>query len=185
LPISLFEFLSVGIAIVVSFGVVRLLDGAHYAARAERLYWPHLVWVTLKLIQHFNIWWSLWARHEASWNYAAFLVQLLPPLILYLQATTLVTPSPQSIGNWREHFYSNHRRFFGLNLAFGLSNELASLAAGNEVVLIAPLVIAMLSMVGLLSTSHRVHSALALVALLGNVLLIITFSLNPAENPFG
>ena len=49
--ISLFEFLSVGIAIVVSFGVVRLLDGAHYAAKPGQLYWPHLVWVALKLLE--------------------------------------------------------------------------------------------------------------------------------------
>jgi hypothetical protein len=184
--ISLFEFLSVAIAIVVSFGVVRLLDGVNYAAKPGQLYWPHLVWLALKLIQHFNIWWSLWERHEASWSYAAFLVQLVPPLVLYLQATALVTPSPQSITNWREHYYSVRRQFFGLNLVFGLSNPLAVLASGIEFrALAAPLIIVALSMIGLLTSSHRVHSALALVALVGNILLIALFTLNPAASPFG
>ena len=71
--------------------------GANAAARPGRLYWPHLIWVILKLVQHFHIWWSLWERHEASWTYAAFLAQLLPPLVLYLQATTIVTPSTQDV----------------------------------------------------------------------------------------
>jgi hypothetical protein len=183
---SLFEFLSVGIAIVVSFGVVRLLDGAYYAARREHIYWPHLVWVVLKLLQHFNIWWTLWERNDASWSYAAFLAQLLPPLTLYLQATTLVTPSPQSVGDWRAHYYLVARKFFGLNLAFGLANPLAAIASGNEIGSpVAAGGILAISAVGLLSKSHRVHSALALVALAGNILLITVFTLNPAGNPFG
>jgi hypothetical protein len=182
---SLFEFLSVGIAIVVSFGVVRLLDGAHYAAKPGNLYWPHLVWVALKLVQHFNIWWSLWARHEASWSYGAFLVQLLPPLVLYLQAMALVTPSPQSVGDWREHYYSVHKRFFGLNLAFGLASPLANVTSGMDAQLTPALIIVALSIIGFLSASHRVHSALALVALVGNIVVITIFSLNPAGNPFG
>ena len=55
------------------------------------------MWLVLKLIQHFNIWWVLWAKHEVSWSYGAFLAQLISSLALYLQATALVSPSPQSV----------------------------------------------------------------------------------------
>jgi hypothetical protein len=183
---SHFEFLSVGIAIVVSFGVVRLLDGASSSLSRTHSYWPHLVWVALKLLQHFNIWWTLWSKHEASWSYAGFLAQLLAPLVLYLQATALVTSSPQSIENWRDHFYSVRRRFFGLNIAFACANPLAYSAAGMSVQsLVTPAVIALLSIVGILSDSHRVQSALALFALLGNLFLIVLFTYNPAASPFG
>jgi len=147
--------------------------------------------VGLKLLQHFNIWWSLWERREvsSSWTYATFLIQLLPPLILYLQATALVTPTPQVVSSWREHYYAGRRRFFGLNLAFGLSNPLALYAAGIGIdggqQLAPSLVIVAISLIGLLSSSHRVHSALAAAALLGNVLMITVLTLNPAESPFG
>ena len=65
-----------------------------------------------QFIQCFNAWWVLWASRDVSWDYGRFLVQLGPPLILYLQATTLVTSTPQSVENWRAHFYAVRRRFF-------------------------------------------------------------------------
>ena len=138
------------------------------------------------MLQHFNVWWSLWERREAAWSYAAFLVQLIPPLTLYLQATALVTPTPQAVSGWQDHYYAVRRQFFGLNLVFGLSNPLALRAAGIEESQLAPsAIIIALSLVGLFSDSRRVHSALAVVAFLGNLLLITIFTLNPAESPFG
>ena len=98
--ITIFEYLSVAIAIVVSFGVVRLLDGVSHAIDRDSRYWPHLVWVGLKLLHHFNVWWLLWSTRDVSWDYGRFLAQLAAPLILYLQATALVTPSPQSVESW-------------------------------------------------------------------------------------
>ncbi len=177
---TLFEYISVAIAIVVSFGVVRLLDGFSHAVDRDRRYWPHLVWVGLKLLQHFNVWWLLWASRDVSWDYGRFLAQLGPPLILYLQATALVTSSPQSVESWRAHFYAVRRRFFGLNFFFGFSFILAGLvAAGPEVGWIPPLQavanavgIAAISTVGLMSDSHRVHSAPALFVFLSNLGLV-------------
>ena len=139
------------------------------------------MWVGLKLLQHFNVWWLLWASRDVSWDYGRFLAQLGPPLILYLQATALVTSTPQSVESWRAHFYAIHRRFFGLNFFFGFAMMLAGLvAAGSEAGWIPPLQsvasavgIAALSTVGLLSNSHRVQSAVALIAVLANIRLVI------------
>jgi hypothetical protein len=115
-----------------------------------------------------------------------FLAQLLPPLVLNLQATTLVPSTPQSIESWRDHFYSVRRRFFALNIAFAAANPLANFAAGADGQnLFAPAPIAAISVVGILSDSHRAQSGLALFALLGNVVLVAVFSLNPATSPFG
>ncbi len=138
------------------------------------------MWVGLKLLQYFNVLWLLWASRDVSWDYGRFLAQLGPPLILYLQASALVTSSPQSVESWRAHFYAIRRRFFGLNFFFGFSFILAGLvAAGPEVGWIPPLQavanavgIAAISTVGLMSDSHRVHSALALFVVLGNIRLV-------------
>ena len=176
---SLFEYLSVAIAIVVSFAVVRLLDGVSHAVDAERRYWPHLVWVGVKFLQCFHAWWVLWASRGVSWDYGRFLVQLGPPLILYLQATALVTSTPQSVQSWREHYYAVRRRFFGLNLFFGFSIQFANqVAAGPEAEwtlqnFFIAILVAALSMVGLLSDSHRVHSVFALIMVPGNIFFAV------------
>jgi hypothetical protein len=102
-------------------------------------------------------------------------VQLGPPLILYLQATALVTSSPQSVGSWRARYYAVRRRFFGLNFFFGFAIEFANrVAAGPEAEWITPSIatavgVAALSTVGFVSDSHRLHSAFALIMVPGNV----------------
>ncbi len=173
--ITIFEYISVAIAIVVSFGVVRLLDGVSHAADPNRRYWPHLAWVGIKLLHCFNVWWGLWASRDVSWDYGRFLVQLGPPLILYLQATALVTSSPRSVENWRAHYYAVRRRFFGLNFFFGFAIEFASrVAAGPDAEWITPglgtaVGVAVLSAIGYVSDSHRVHSAFALIMVPVNI----------------
>jgi hypothetical protein len=134
------------------------------------------VWVGVKFIQCFNAWWMLWASRDVSWDYGRFLMQLAPPLILYLQATALVTSSPQSVESWRAHYYAVRRRFFALNFFLGLSFFLAQrIAAGLEAEWISPVgpvVVAAFSVAGFLSDSHRLHSILALIIVAGNILLV-------------
>ena len=53
-------------------------------------------------------WWSIWQfRENIDWNFPRFLIQTLPAVILYLQATVLVTSTPQAVPSWREHYYSS------------------------------------------------------------------------------
>ena len=182
---TFFEYISVAIAIVISFGVVRLLDGVSHAAGRNR-YWPHLAWVGIKFVQCFNAWWMLWASRDVSWDYGRFLVQLAPPLILYLQATALVTSSPQSVESWRAHYYAVRRRFFGLNFFLGFAFYFANRVAASSEAYTTPwtgAVVAAVSIVGFVSDSHRVHSALALFLVAGNILLVA--SLYSVPNPVG
>jgi hypothetical protein len=174
--ITIFEYISVAIAIVISFGVVRLLDGVSHAVDRNGRYWPHLAWVGIKFLQCFNAWWMLWASRSVSWDYGRFLMQLAPPLILYLQATALVTSSPRSVEDWRAHYYAARRRFFGLNFFLGFSFYFANrVAAGWEAgptAPVVPVVVAAASIVGFVSDSHRLHSTLALIMVAGNILLV-------------
>lgn len=105
---TLFEYISVAVSIVLSFGVVRLLDGLRAAALPGRRYWPHFAWILTKLLNHALYWWGLWfAGDAASWNFAAFLWVLLFPGMLYLQSTALVTTSPGDVPSWRAHSFSD------------------------------------------------------------------------------
>ena len=47
---TLFEYVTVAVSLVLSLAVVRLLDGLRFAASRERGYPIHLLWVLTKLI---------------------------------------------------------------------------------------------------------------------------------------
>jgi hypothetical protein len=98
---------------------VRLLDGAPASFQREKRYWPHSLWLAIKFLNHFQFWWIFWGTRDAEWNFVFFVAQLGTPVLLYLQASALVTSAPDSVEDWRVHFYAIRRRFFGLNIAFG------------------------------------------------------------------
>lgn len=183
--VSLFEYISVSIAIVLSFGVVRLLDGAPSAFAQGRRYWPHSLWLAIKFLHHFMIWWSVWGIRNANWDFMSFFAQLAPPVVLYLQASALVTSSADAITDWRTHFYGVRKRFFGLNIAFALAVPFsASLAMGRlpagSPVLVSAAIIA-LSILGFRSASHRVQAGVVLIAAILNLVTIVTLMLAPPE----
>lgn len=71
---TLFEYVTVVVSIVLALGVMRLLDGVRVAAAAERRYLPHLLWIATKLFNHTLFWWALWSGRDAvSWNFASFM----------------------------------------------------------------------------------------------------------------
>jgi hypothetical protein len=51
-----FEYVTVAVSIVLSLGVVRLLDGVHFAASRERGHWVLFLWTLTKLLNHALYW---------------------------------------------------------------------------------------------------------------------------------
>lgn len=172
---TLFEYISVAVSLVLSLCVVRLLDGLRFAATRKRRYWVHLLWVITKLLNCAIFWWLLWAaRDSAPWNFATFMWVLLFPGTLYLQCTALVTTTPGEILVWRDHFYSIRRWFFTMNLVI-VGYALLS----SEIFLSAPLLdpsrapmaaLLLLNVLGVFSASPRLHGLIAVIAFLTNVL---------------
>jgi hypothetical protein len=170
--------MSVGVAIVLSFGVIRILDGIPSALAKEKRYWPHSVWLALKFLNLFQFWWISWGTRDADWQFLSFLAQLATPVVLYLQASVLTTSSPDSITDWRTHFYATRHRFFGLNVAFAFAIVLGrSLPTGGVPpipVIVVMSGIVVLSLIGYRSVSHRVQSGVALVAAFSNLVAVAT-----------
>lgn len=172
---TLFEYVTVAVSIVVSLCVVRLLDGFRFATVPERRYWIHLLWVITKLLNCALYWWGLWAaRESAVWNFASFMWVLLFPGTLYLQCTALVTTTPGDIASWRDHFYGIRRWFFIINLGL-----IAHVLVTSSVLLSVPLldvsrlpiaIVFALNVLGVLSSNPRLHGVLVVAALLTNVL---------------
>ena len=172
---TLFEYVTVAVSIVLSFGVVRLLDGLRAAALPECRYWVHLAWIPTKLLNHALYWWGLWSlRDAASWNFAMFLWVLLFPATLYLQSTALVTTRPDAVSSWRDHFFGIRIWFFSINLFLILHTIISSsLLLGVPFLHLSRLpfvVMLILNVLGVTSDNPRLHAVIAAFALLSQIL---------------
>ena len=108
-----FEYISVAIAIVLSFTVLRLLDAAAHIGAPTKRYWVHGVWVAFLLMWSAVFWWLSWSHsaRQSEFSFPVFLLVITPPGILYLCATALVSHAPAEIPSWRDHYWAARRRF--------------------------------------------------------------------------
>ena len=172
---TLFEYVTVAVSIVLSLGVMRLLDGLRFAVLPERRYWTHFLWIATKLLNHALYWWGLWSmRDSISWNFASFMWVLLFPATLYLQSTSLVTTSPADIPSWRDHFYNIRTWFFGINI-FLILHVVVSTTVLVDVPLLdisrVPLALVfVLNLLGVWSARRGLDLAIALITLLTQIL---------------
>ena len=165
-----FEHVAVGFSMILSFGVVRLLDGLRPALVPGRRYWVHAVWLVQKLVNYAFYWWGFLSfREDIAWTVASFLWILIAPSLLFLQATALVTTNPSAVNSWRAHFFGIRSWFFSVDAALILHSVLtASLLRGLP--LLHPFrglqaVGLTISILGVASASPRLHATLAPVAL--------------------
>jgi hypothetical protein len=109
---TLFEYLAVAFSRVLSLATVRLLSGLSVAFLRERRDWPHATWIVFVLLTSAMVWWNFWSFRGTDWNFLSFLLILVVPSLLYLQAAALVPESPGNVLDWRAHFVAARTRFF-------------------------------------------------------------------------
>ena len=125
---TLFEFLAVFLSIVLSFGVIRLLDGLPSALKRGRGYVIHTLWVISVLFMHVQYWWVFWSYSTVvEWNYPRFLIVLASPFLTYSLTTALVPVDHGTVESWRDHFCRVRTRFFVLYACWWLVVALANL----------------------------------------------------------
>ena len=160
---TLFEYLSVAISVVLSLSAAQLLANLRAVFDPQRRYWVHALWVVLMLFIHVIYWWGFWAyRDVESWNLASFCLVLLNPGLLFVCSNALVLSQGSDQPSWEQHFFSVRRWFF---VVLGLISAIAMLR--NRILLglpiaLPPLLLVGVCVVGALSTNKRVHAALAL-----------------------
>ena len=94
---TLFEYLSVAISIVLALSAAQLLGSLRAVFDAERRYWVHALWVVHVLVIHVIGWWGLWAfRDFESWNLALFGLFLVIPGLLFVCSNALVVPQGEA-----------------------------------------------------------------------------------------
>jgi hypothetical protein len=175
--VTLFEYLSVAVSIVLSLSAAQILVNLRAVFDPRKRYWPHAVWVIIVLFVHLLGWWGFWAyRVVESWNLATFSLVLLNPGILFVCSTTLVLDGSKLDRNWEQHFFDVRRSFF---VVFGLVPVGAVLR--NWILIDTPvmawghlpeLLMTSIVVAAWASANRRVQAVLALAALV----LIITFA---------
>ncbi len=166
---TLFEYLAVAFSLILSLAAVRLLSGFSVALAPERRYWPHAIWIVFVLLTSVMVWWNFWSFRETQWNFLSFLLVLVVPASVYLQAAALVPESPGAIRSWREYFFGARVRLF-----FAIGTFFALIAAVSWLLLDFPLLHPAravqasafgLALAAARSTNERFHAVLPFVFL--------------------
>lgn len=82
---SLFEFVTVMISMILALALGQLLKTVSYLARSHRQIIrcrPYSLWLTTLGLTVINHWWSLWDLRVIDWNYASFLYVLIAPTLV-------------------------------------------------------------------------------------------------------
>ena len=181
---TIFEYLSVAISIVLSLAIVRLLNGLSYLMESPKRYWVHAAWVILIAIGIPVIWWNMWAlRQVEDWIFPLFALLLLAPITVYFAAATLIPDAPATVESWRSHFFQVRRR-----LCITMILLIICLMMNAVVVLKAPFLhplrvfegaMVVLLLVGAVSEDPRVHGLLISLILSFLAAVIALFFLRP------
>ena len=166
---TLFEYISVAISIIIALAIAEGLRGLQSALIPSRRYVIHVTWVFIKLANPIFYWWAIWGYRDfpESWNMGTFTLALVMPSIMYLQLHSLVSHNPEQVEDWRTHFYNQRRWFFGLNALLAacavLSNTYVFISAPPEAIAVTLYaVIFLLSIAGFIMDNSRLHAGIAI-----------------------
>lgn len=101
---SIFEFLTVAVSIVLALGLSKLISSVPYVFDAQKRDWLHALFFVLLVVAHIVVWWRVWFLNVvSSWNILQFAILMGSPLSLYLAATALVSNTPAQVSDWKAY----------------------------------------------------------------------------------
>ncbi len=178
---SLFEFVTVMISMILALTLGRMPRSASYLAKTDRdviTHRPHTIWFVAALLAVISHWWSLWDLRGIQWNYASFLYVLVAPILIAFGAG-LITPDRSVSGaiDIPAHFARIRKLFSKVMVGYVFFMWFdGPLLAGQDVlgvvgILHVPIIAA--ASVPWISGDDRVNLGAALVALAGVVVLMV------------
>jgi hypothetical protein len=178
-----YEHVVVVMSIVLGLAVTQLLKGAAQLYRTRnqvRTFWLHWAWTILLVIFSLFLWWTYWNyRTITEWSFPRFVLYLSPVVTFYF-LTAIAFPDPaDKVADLREYYFANRAGFFG---AFAIYMALAGLTAMlvRDLPVLDPsnllrVATVLFMIVGMRSTSVRVHTAVFVIAVTFLVAFILLF----------
>ena len=110
---SIFEFISVSVAIVLALALGRLMSAAHDVFDRKRRDYLHLGFYLVSYAPILTIWWAQWMLVDVErWTFLDFVLVMASPMAMYFTVQSLVSSNPSDVANWRIHFDQQRRWFF-------------------------------------------------------------------------
>ncbi len=181
---TIFEYLSVAISIVLSLAIVRLVNGTPHFTTSPKRYWVHAAWVVASAINIVVMWWNMWAfRQIEDWIFPEFALLLLWPVTAYYLAATLIPDAPATVESWRSHFFQVRRRLFFAAIFLFICFIVTPVVLLQVPILhpqrVGEVAMVVLLLIGAFSENPRVHGVLVSLALCGVAAAIAIFFLRP------
>jgi hypothetical protein len=179
---SQFEYVSVAVALVYSLAIARLLGGLPHTSAKKRGAPVALIFNFGLILGGLTSWWVLWRFIDISWTALGFVWIVAMPGLTYLRAAVLLTDNPSQVVSWENHYFEVRTRFFAVGMVEAFYSALLPWVVGAypwftpAPVHLGAIFAFLMSLAGLLSTSRRVHLALAWTLL---VLVVLVLFLTP------
>jgi hypothetical protein len=177
------------VSIVLGLGITHLLvgvgslmfrlsgQGAHV-----RLYWGHLTWVAYLFCYLIGFWWWEFSWSESgSWGLLLYFFLILYATALFLLCEILFPRQADQVADFEVYFMAVRKWFYGLMIAVTVIDVGESLLKGPDYMerlgglywsLIFTLLV--ISVVGILRPGRRLHGGLAVVALVFQLVQLLT-----------
>ena len=163
---SLFEYVTAGYVLLLSFAILRALSGVPHAVRSQRRYWVYISWLFMAIFSCFGTFVTFWSYREVEWTTFQIIGALAVPASLYVYNSVLVPPDPAAVTSWRDYFFDVRVPLFATGFVFMSTAIMSNLF----VLLVSPLSAAQLFnygflamyAIGLASAKPSVHVVLAI-----------------------
>jgi hypothetical protein len=106
---------------MLGLGATQTLRGFSKIAQSSRTFLPLTMWAAVIFYLYLQVWWALWDLHAVgTWNQIYFYLLVSIPCSLFA-ATELLLPLASSANtDWRSHFFSVQKWFFGVLFVFSV-----------------------------------------------------------------
>ncbi len=182
---SLFEYLSIAISLVLSFAAVRLLGGLPHAMAKNRRYWIHLTAIVILLVMVMGVFWAFWSYREVVWNFPKFILLMTMPSTLYFMCASIIPENPEAIESWQDYYYSVRVQYYAGVCLFALA-----IIVSTTVVLNMPwshpgrvthVFFFIVGFLGVSTANERIHASIVSFTIFMMIFLVTTLYLQPGS----
>ena len=181
---EIFEYLMVMVAIILGLGVTQALRGLSNIMRGSKPFIAVTLWASTLFYLHIQVWWALWdVKAVETWNQVSYYYLVAIPCALFAITELLLPLGSGPETDWKSHFFSVRKWFFGILVFFIIISILES-----RVLLSTPLahpyrlfqVVTLTAVVtGLMTKSPRAHVWISITFILSSLAGQALFRLFP------
>ena len=174
---EMFNYVMVLASVIIGLGITHLLQGVCGIVQhphREKIYWIHLVWVSVIFLRAIFWWWFEFRLSKtAEWTFTLYLFVLAYAVLIYLWCALLFPRDLAGYDGFKDYFYSRRGWFFGLILVGQAVDVADTLLKGLDhfrslgpTYPIAISILSLLLLIAMRTRNERFHGAFAIFAVL-------------------